>query len=167
MGTSSTYVEVKRQLVSKLTTALASSGLTGGRVLVSYWWPGSGGEADQVYLGRRGDLEGPSRRIESRIPTIKAGRKQRQESYTIELSVESWRSDLTAADAETAEAWAFTILDKLDSLLADDPKLALTSIQWAQLGDVEVVGGGPIPNPAGSGWLLLLIASVEVQARLT
>lgn len=168
MSTSSTYVAFKQTLVTQLTANLATSGLTGGPVLVSYSWLGPGNEADAVYLGRRTDVSlPPSTRIESTIPTIKAGRKQRQESYTVEATIQSYRSDLTVADAVTAEAWAFSILDKLDDLLADDPQIGLTSIQWARLGDVEIVGQGPIPNPSGSGWLMLLLASINVQARLT
>lgn len=171
MPTSSTYVAVKQQLVDQLTTALATAGLSGGQVQVSYWWPGSGTEPDTVYFGRRPDLNlNPSVRIESEIPTIKAGRKQRQESYTVELTIESWRLDLTPEQAETMETWAFSVLDKLDDLLADDPQIGFSDpkpIQWARLGDVELVGGGPINNPVGSGFLMLLIASINVQARLT
>lgn len=168
MATSSTYVAFKSQLVTRLTTLLATEGQNGSAVQVSYWWPGPGSEADCVYLGRRPDLSlNPSVTISSTIPTIKAGRKQRQESYTVELTVQAVRNDLTNDEAEDAETWAFSILEVIDGLLADTPQIGLTSIQWARLGDVEIVGGGPIPNPQGSGFWMLLLASIEVQARLT
>lgn len=168
MATSSTYVAFKQQLVDQLTVALAESGRNHNPVQVSYWWPAGNTDADCVYLGRRPDLGvNPSGRIESRIPTIKAGRKQRQESYTVEVTVQTVRNDLTAGEAETAEAWAFSILDKIDDLLADDSQIGMSSIQWARLGDVEIVGGGPIPNPEGAGFLVLLLVSIAVEARLT
>jgi len=164
MGTVSTLPTVKAALITKLTPAL---GALGG-IQVSYAWPGPNTDPESVFCGRL-PFEGPlppSEILRSEIAGIKTGRKQRQEEYVIPVTFHSFRPDLTVQDAATAEARAFLFLSKLEDVLADDPRLGLaTLVQWAALGDVEIVAGSPIPWE--TGWLSLLVADVVVHARLT
>lgn len=162
MSTTSTLVTTKAALLDLLTTELAG-------VQCSYAWPGPDTANESVFLGRHpgltGDLLGVSSAYNSHIPTIKAGRKQRQESYEIDVTLFSFRPDLTAAGAQTAETRGMELLAGLENVLATDPKLGLTSIQWAQLARVEITGAGPIPFE--KGYASVLVAVVAVESRLT
>lgn len=166
MATSSTVPTVKARLVTLLTTALANSGPSGGPVQVAYAWPGAATESESVFLGRHGDLildpTRPNTTIDSSVPTIKAGRKQRQENYSFELTVWSFRPDIQPDECAVAEARAFELYEQVDGVLADDPTLGLSSIQYATLGGAEVA-----TVPFQKGWAAVLVPSVEVRARLT
>lgn len=169
MSTTTTIVDFKTQLLARLTTALATAGEDSEPVQCEYAWPGPNTEPNTVFFGRWPDAGAilPSIRIESAIPTIKAGRKQRQESYTVEVSIFTAGPDLSAdsASAAIADDRAFTIHAALDSMLADDPQIGLPSIQWARIASTEVLAGGPFPYE--KGYSVLLLVSIDVEARLT
>ena len=96
------------------------------------------------------------------IPTMKAGRKQRQETYTITL--EAWVARpglLRAESANAARTRAIEIIDAVDSFLADDPEL-IASILWARMD-----GRGAALVPFDKGWSCQATASISVAARLT
>lgn len=166
MSTSSTLPAVKAALVSLLQDALSTSGVSGGQIPVEYAWPGPDSADEMVFLGRHPDTVGnpltESGSMRSEIPTIKAGRKQRQETYTVDVTCWSFRPDLTAGGAEEAETRGFQIFAEVEDVLADDPTLGLSSIQHAVLTDVGVA-----LIPFQSGWASVLVASVTVNARLT
>lgn len=171
MSTTTTIVDFKTQLLARLTTALATAGEDGGPVQCRYAWPGPNTQPNTVFFGRWPDAGAilPSIRIDSAVPTIKAGRKQRQESYTVEVSIFTAGPDLSAdsESAAIADNRAFTIHAALDSLLAEDPKigLGLASIQWARIASTEILAGGPFPYE--KGYSVLLLVSIDVEARLT
>jgi hypothetical protein len=154
MGTSSTIPAVKSRLVEVLSAVMD--------VPVTYAWPGPNAAHECVFLGRYPDVQGEDRvDARSEIANVVAGRKQRTETYTLPVTVWSFRPDLNSDGAEEAEARAFVLLAELEDVLADDPTLGV-DIQWARLGDYSSVG-----HPFDKGWVYELIAQVDVQARLT
>jgi hypothetical protein len=164
-ATSSIYPSVKAQLVTVLGTALDP-------VPVTYAWTGSDTQPKAVFLGRHPDVVGANALlaaampIESDVPTITGGRKQRNEEFTLPVTVWSFRPDLTPADAQIAEADGFEMQAAIDGVLADDPKIGLSTIQWAVLAATDVHGdGGPVPFQ--SGWASILTLHIAVKARLT
>lgn len=162
MATVSTIPAVKAQLVSKIRTALATSSQDGGQVQTSYAWPGPDSEHESVFLGRHPELDDIRVDANHQIPTLKAGRKQRQESYSIPVTVFVFRPDLSPDGAQTCETQGFSILDDIEDVLADDPQIGLTSIQWATAGDIQA-----LLWPFQSGWASEIVLSVNVEARLT
>jgi hypothetical protein len=153
MATTSTIPAVKSALVDLLSVALD--------VPVTYAWPGPNTAHECVFLGRYPDVPGEDRiDATSAIANIVTGRKQRTETYTVPLTIWSFRPDLNSDGAAEAEERAFVMLSVLEDVLADDPKLGL-DILWAQLGDYSSVG-----HPYDKGWVYELIAQVDVQARL-
>lgn len=167
MATQSTVPTVKARLVTVFTTALATSGVEGGQVAVHYAWPGVESTAEMVFLGRHPELVGdPFTGLAARsaIPNMKAGRKQRQESYDVEATIWSFSPDLTAEAAATAEQRAFTIFGEIEDVLADTPKLGLTT-GIIQRASIEVFEVGLIPFE--KGWASVIVPTIKVEARLT
>lgn len=151
----STIPTVKTQLVTLLDAALT--------VPVTYAWPGENTDPECVFLGPHPATADIRVDVSSQIPTIKAGRKQRQEEYTIRVTVWSFRPELTSADAQTCEQRAFTIAASVENVLADDPKLGLAgAIQYSE---IESVASTLFPFQAG--WACELAIDVAVRARLT
>lgn len=162
MATGTTLVTVKDLLVSTFTTALATAAPDGSAVQVSYAFPGPIVAAESVYLGRHPGLGDTETRIEHEIATLKVGRKQRTETYDVDLTVQCFRPDLSATEARTAEARTAAILDLLDDELANDPKLGSSDVLWMVLArrQHQLIA-------FEKGWASLLEATVTVQARLT
>lgn len=167
MATSSTVPTVKARLVTLLTTALATSGPTGGPVQVAYAWTGGNMQSEAVFLGRR-----PSDAVSepfhqatggSGIATLKAGRKLRNEDYPVELTIWTFRPDLTPADAATADARGFALLAEVEDVLADDPKLGLgTAVIYTELTSFE-----HSLFPWEGGWACVIVPTIQVRARLS
>lgn len=158
---SSTLPAVKAALVSLLETALASSGVSGGQIPVQYAWTPDAAD-EMVFLGRReGGAPFWSTRIESQIPGMKAGRKARRETYNVDLTVWTYRGDLTPADAAEAEARLFVLLAKVEDVLANDTSLDLLSIHWGAISEIEVTG-----REHDAGWRVEAVVTIEVTATL-
>jgi hypothetical protein len=126
-------------------------------VQVSPVWPGPNATEDEtVFMGEaveNWDVE---------IPTMKAGRKQRQESY--DVTVEAWvgkPGELREASATEARARAIELIDAIDDLLADTPEI-IADIQHARL-----TGRGATLVPFDQGWACQATATISVAARLT
>lgn len=164
MSTTSTIPTVKAQLVTVFTSALATASTSGGQVQVSYAWPGTDNDPEAVFLGYHPGLRDIRLEAVSEIPTIKAGRKQRQEEYQIPVTIWTFRPDLSADGASTVEAQAFTLLGHLEDELADDPQIGLAQgiIHWARLGDYSTTLW-----PWQKGWACELVFEVNIEARLT
>lgn len=96
------------------------------------------------------------------IPNIKAGRKQRQESYVHELVLWVAKPEFTAAGAQATFERALELMEVVEDALADDVQLAETAIQWMVLEDREVA-----LVPYEKGWGAQIIARVQGNARLT
>lgn len=164
MGVHSSIPVVKAQLVTRLTTVLAIAGVDGGQVEVSYAWPGPNTKAESVFLGRHPHLHDITTTARHEVPNIKAGRKQRQETYPVDITFWSFRPDLTAVDAQIAEERAFVLFGYLEDLLADDVLIGLpdSTLQSATLNTPTAT-----LHPFGKGWAAEVLATVDIAARLT
>lgn len=77
---------------------------------VDYGWPGDVIEKECIWITEtRGTFE---------IPTLKAGRKSRDEEYEVMVTIDVLKVGGTPAQAEAA---AFTHLATIEDILADDP----------------------------------------------
>jgi len=153
--TTSTVVTVKSQLVTKIGAAVS--------VPTTYAWPGKATSNEAVFLGPHPETADIRLDLSSQIPTIKAGRKQRQETYTVRVTVWQFRPDLSVDAAVECETGAFAILAAIEGVLADDPRIGLapTVIQHAI---VESVASTLFPFQAG--WACELAVNIAVAARL-
>lgn len=148
MATTSTVPSVKAALVTQLTTAINSSS-----VQVSYGRPIQNLVKRQVVVV--GNVS-----YSSDIANQKAGRKQRDERYSIEVLFFVGAARGRAADAET-RVWA--LFASLENILADDPYLggAIDGLAWAVLGSVEADVAHENEGPVA--WIA---ANVDCLARL-
>lgn len=156
MALHSTVPTVKAQLVSLIDAALI--------VPVTYAWPGPEAAAECVFLGPHPQTADIRLDVSSEIPTIKAGRKQRQEDYTVRVTVWSFQPELTSEDAATCELRAFTLAGEVEDVLADDPRLGL-AVGVIQFSEVASIASTLFPFK--SGWACELAIDVNVHARLT
>lgn len=151
MPTATTLVTARKLLRDQLDTG----DLAGN---VYYAWPGP-----EVAKGRH-ELLWVDRVVDwtQEVPNMKAGRKQRQESYTFELVLWVAMPELTAATAVECDERAVELLDVVDDALADDVQLGETDLHWLLLTDRahDLI-------PYETGWACQIVLSVEGQARLT
>lgn len=126
-------------------------------VQVSPVWPGPEATEDEtVFLGDSVD------NWDVAIPTAKAGRKQRQESY--DVTVEAWvgkQGELREESATASRSRAIELIDAIDNLLADEPEI-IASIQHARL-----TARSATLVPFSKGWACQATATITVEARLT
>lgn len=144
MALISTVPTVKDQLITVLR---ARAGLTG--VQVERQWPGDTIKPEAIWLGK---VDGAHV-----IATIKAGRKARDEEYRLEAIVSVVKNGV-----EAAEERAFVLLGEIESELADNPRIGLTSINWATVADWEA-----ITTRGPQGAVAEIRAFIEVSARLS
>lgn len=148
MASRSTVPTVRTTLITALA---ARPALAGVQVVRAH--PGQAIEPEAVYLGAaRGSDE---------IPVIRAGRKKRHESYTLDVFF-----DVVAdgPDDQEASERAWTLFGELEDLLADDPSLGLTQPFWAVVGEwTEAL----FFDDARQGFGSLLRAAVKIESRLT
>lgn len=97
--------------------------------------------------------------LQSRIPTIKAGRKQREERYTFDVVF--WEAPARGT-VEAALTQALANYDLLDDLLADDP--TLTNLDGLVSATLSVAGGRA--QQSNEGPMAEITATVSVHARL-
>ena len=146
---SSTVPTVRAQLVTRLA---ARAGLAG--VQVSQYHPGDQVQPEAIFTGKvtgRHD-----------ISSIKAGRKNRDETYDLDVVVSVLGS--TDGKLETAETRAFALLAEIEGELADDPRIGLapTVVNWCKAGDFEESA-----TRTDQGPLFEIKMAMEVVARLT
>lgn len=154
MATSSTIPTVKAALVAAFQNRPGLS-----TVKVSWSWAGPASKEESIFLARAGS----PMQVASRVPNIMAGRKQRQEDYTIPLTLWSFKAGSSASTPEVAEGRAFEMFAEVDGTLADDPSLGLTpTIQQIVLGDYTVD-----TLPYENGWASEIVAELRCAARLT
>lgn len=149
MATASTVPAFIDALLAAIRTALPA-------VQVVEAWPGPDTADETVFIGE----EITEWTLE--IPTMKAGRKQRQESYVV--TVECWVAKpgaLRSVAAGQARTRAIQIIDAVDSLLANTPKLQ------ADVQTAVIDSRGASLVPFGTGWACQSTAEIRVEARLT
>lgn len=164
MATRSTVPTVKAQMVTKFTTALATSSLSGGQLQVKYAWPGAATEHESVFLGYHPSVDDISVEVDHELATIKAGRKQRQEEYVVPFTIYCFRPDLADTAAATCESRAFTILGELEDEFADDTRIGL-AVAVVQKLTIDAVTSRLVRS--ARGWACVLTVDVAVDARLT
>ena len=153
MATTSTVITVKKALVSLIAAAVD--------VPTTYAWPGKATTPEAVFLGPHPQTSDVRIDVESQIPTMKAGRKQRAESYTVRVTVWVFRPDLNVEGAEECETRAFELFESIENVLADDTSLGSTDVQLAS---VQRFSSTVFPFEAG--WACELGIDVQVEARL-
>jgi hypothetical protein len=148
MPTSSTVPAFKAALVSALQALPALAG-----VQVAYRWPGPSTEAEGVYLS---DWS-----FEKTIANIKAGRKHREETFELEVILQSFNAAPSPRDADDADARVSVFEAALDGVLADDPTLGgVVRFAAVTAGQTETV-------PRERGLAIRMTVVITVDARLT
>jgi hypothetical protein len=167
VSTHSTVPTVKAQIVSNLVALrddpdTPAAELAG--VSITYAWPGPATTSRAVFLGPHPELADIRLDLTSAVPTIKAGRKQRQEDYPVRVTVWEFRPDLTSDGAQACEDAAFDVAGVIEDQLADDPTLGLAQgvVQYLT---VESLASTLFPFQ--KGWACELAIDVRVRARLT
>lgn len=155
MATTSTIPMVKAKLVELLEVALD--------VPVTYCWPGPNTAQKAVFLGRHPELDDIRIDGQQEIPTIKAGRRQRQEQYMVPITIWTFRPDLDASEGQVAEAEAFEVAGQIEDVLAEIWTLGL----GPAVHKVSVDGVGSTLFPFQKGWACELVLTLEVTARLS
>lgn len=93
------------------------------------------------------------------LRNMKAGRKQRSDTFTQRVFVMAGRAGQTAAGAEER---ALELFAALDDVLADDPTLGVAGVQWARLGNVN----GPDVAASDEGQVAFMEIEVDVLAHM-
>jgi hypothetical protein len=148
MPTGPIRVAAKRRLVELLEVALSDWEIV-------YGWDGPAPERDHIRVGA------PPTSGASNVPTMKAGRKFRDDRFGISLYILASTPGRSHVEAEErVEAG----LAGIDSVLADNSRLGgLDGVLMATLGDVD----GPDSDPADEGALGYGRCVVDIHARLT
>lgn len=124
MATVSTVPAVKDALVTLLTSAINDN-----TVQVVY------GPTPDSLKKRKVVVVGEVSSYQSNIANIVAGRKQRDERYTIDVYLFCAKPRGQAVDADTT---VWELFESLENVLADDPSLgAVNGLVWAVLGGVQ------------------------------
>jgi hypothetical protein len=150
MATTSTAVTARTALHAALNTGELQN-------KSHFGWPGPPGDGENERLYINGLVDWTQA-----IPNIKAGRVQRQETFTFELVLDVVAPELTSADLADAMARAFVLAAVVENALANDVQLGETGIQR-----FELTGREYAEEPYEKGWRVLITMSVEVHARLT
>lgn len=154
MATTSTIPTVKAALVTALSgrTNLAT-------VHVVYAWDGQAMPAEAIFL----DPPEATHRTNSTIPVMRAGRKSREEAYTVVAVVQVIQDGGTANAAATTEARAFALLAELENTLADDPTLSNAGGVTTRM---SIANYERRLTPAGSGWMSRIDVDIDCRFRL-
>jgi hypothetical protein len=148
VATRSTVPTVKAALVALLD---ARAGLVG--VQLAYSHPGAAIEPEAVYLG--------GVRGTNVYPVMRAGRKPRDETYTVDVWFEAVRDGTSSQEAEE-RVWA--LYGELEDTVADDPTLGLSFVGWARISDWDDMLAFDLKR---QGWSARIRAGLEINARLT
>lgn len=148
MSTTSTVPSVRAALVAGLQ---ARAGL--GQVQVSRRWPGPDTESEGIWLG---DVEGTSV-----ISGVKKGRQRRQETYNLEVIIQTLQASETPQDPENSEDRAYVLLGELEDMLAENPRVGLGPGSV-----ISFAGWTETTPPFGPGWATRITAVVNVQAHI-
>lgn len=152
MATTSTVLAAWRALASTVDT-----GELAGKVHFAWPGPRAKGAKEIAWVDDITDYT-------STIPTIKAGRKQRQESYVLELVLWVTRpqGDNAPAAAEATLGRALDLWAVVEGALADDVQLGEAGVQHFELAEVllDMV-------PFEQSWGCQIVGRIDVEARLT
>lgn len=146
--TGSTVVAVRKQIVAQLQ---AAAGLTG--VQITYAFPGVDRQAQESIFTAFAT-------IDHTVPTMKAGRKTRDEEYVQQLIIEVHGH---GDSQETVDTRAWALLAEVENVFADDPNLGIPdTVLWATIQSATDVGGS-----IDRGHACRIEVDIAVRARLT
>lgn len=148
MATTSMVPTVKRRLIELLRAVAAFS-----KIQIEYSPPGKP-ESETIFLGRTTGAH--------EVAGFKAGRKPRDERFTMNLHIEVTIPD--AEDGAEAEARTFEILTVVENLLAETPRLGFEPSEFT-----AATGGSweSASAPAQRGWDAAIRYEIECHARLS
>lgn len=147
MATGSTVYAMKAATVTAMDANAALDG-----VQISHGYPGEGAiKREAIYVDR---VTGGHR-----IPVFRAGRKVREESYTITLVLFVQKDGVTPA---VVEARAFTMLQEVEDMLADNPTMDVDGVLHATAGEFREQSD---VTPTGAACLIEF--DIDVKARLS
>ena len=149
MSSTSSVITIKQALKAQLQAAI------GATPTVYYSHPGAELGVEVIYLG-------DAREGEHEIPTLKAGRKRREESYVIPVVFEIAKPGTDASEAETR---AFALFAYLENLLANTPGLG--SADATLRTRVRGWTSSCTFTESTRGWRCQLIVDMLVENRLT
>lgn len=150
MAETSIRVAVRSALLAALQ---AHDDLTG--VQVERMYPGDAIERDTVYLGA-------TRPSTADIPTMKAGRKQLNDEFVIDIHIEARRPNQTAEEAETR---CEELMATVEDVLLEDTSLGgIDGLLWATPTGER---NGPDPYPTKEGAVAYARSAVECKTRLS
>ncbi len=145
MATTSSVPAVKAAIVALVATALPGISVTYGRPMNSTL------PREAVFVG---DVRG-----QHRVPTMKSGRKAREETYTLDVVIAVLMPRGTLSEAE---ARAFVLATEVEDALADDPSLGGVD------GLIHATAGSFRSEPefANEGPVAVVVLEVDCLSRL-
>ena len=154
MPTHSVVLPVEDAIVAQLGAALS--------VPVTYVWPGKSTEPIAVFLGQHPEVGDIMVDVSGEDPVMKAGRRQRQESFEVVLTIWAFRPDLTHADARLAAGSAHAVFNDIDDVFRNDFDLGVAGVQ-----STTITSYPRRLFPFAAGWAAEIRMTVQVAARLT
>lgn len=146
MATTSTVPAARAALVSLLAAALPTT-------QVAYSHPGEAAENNTVFLG--------DATVRHELATMRAGRRTRDESWSIDVWV---LATADGPDAQTASEQAWTLVAAVENTLANDASAGLGQPFWVAVGDATE---RLTFDEQRRGWESAIRLTVEGRARLT
>lgn len=151
MPAASSYIDVAAALKSQLETALPDIQVMRGVKL---------DRLQSAFIAIGGIEDG-----NHTIPTMRAGRKRRQEEYKLIINLVATRKGPDPVEAETK---VFELFDTLEDILAEDPALGIgTTPDYVGLvcvmNDFDL---DSVYDQERSGWRAMIVAKVLVTVRL-
>jgi hypothetical protein len=146
MATTSSVPTVRARLVTLLEAALPTT-------QISYGHPGEAMDRESVFLGQA--------RGSHTLATVRAGRRTRDEEYTIDVWVATTAAGPTPQEA-SERAW--TLAAALEDICANDATLGLAGVIWARVDDWSDT---PTFDDERRGWATTLRIGIAVRSRLT
>lgn len=151
MPKNSSYIDVAAQLTTLITAALPGVQVIRGVQLDRL-------RSSHILVGglESGDHE---------IPTMKAGRKRRQETYLLNVSIVSVKKGPDVIEAETD---AFAMFDALEDILAEDPAIGIgTTPDYVGLVcEMNEFSLDTVYDQERTGFRAMINAKVLVRVRL-
>lgn len=156
MSYTPTIAATKAALVTVLRAALD--------VQVDYVWTPDA-ESDAVFVTRPllDDDDASTVPVSLRLPVMQPGAQPVEETYTIDLTIWSWRGDLSPHGAQEAEELVDSISGQIIEALANNGNLGIPNVLFQMVGD----GGSQTLRPYGTGWALMRSLPLDVTARLS
>jgi hypothetical protein len=150
MATTSTAPAVIDAVLAAVNTDLP------GTVTAFESWPGPDAAPEMVVFG---EIAWEAYDVAS----IKAGRQQRQETFTIGFEVFVFgTAGTTPAITKPVRDRAFVLATSLEDVLAEDPDLGTGPGGWVE---TRLTGAGP--RVFEKGWAYRVAGNIHVNARLT